>query len=282
MAKTFKLNDCSLTGELRAHLKDEYSMLVPEYIINNVYQSLFQSCALMVKYHSDKKYRKIGFSFKDINGEFIFGTILTFTPPEDEESEDGGNWNLDMTFNKDDMEECDNSLDNFSDVYFTILNTQMYSQFRGHCASNRDLSIIISECMKAILNFLDSNSNETNEDVSLEMDDVFMATVGFENGRKVYTITPGAAIKQIVKNDDAVEKKEIVAEDTKSVEYAAAAYAASLGVPFHVVAPSFGITQFDPYRIGHRSVQQPVYTGMPGYFTQPIVQQPYSPISILQ
>lgn len=251
MAKTFKFGDCSMTGELRAHLKDEYSMMVPEYIIDNVFKSLFQSCALMVKYHADKKYHRTGFSLKDINGEFILGTILTYNPPEEEDSEDGGNWNLDMTFNKSDMDECEYSLDNFNDVYFTILNTQMYAQFRGHCASNRDLSIIVTECMKAVIHFLDSNSNDSNEDVILEMDDVFVASVGFEDGKKVYTIVPGAAIKQYVKNDDSSEKKDFVTKE--AAELAMAAYRSA------------------------------IQSSLGGFFYQPQYQQPqqfYQPICI--
>lgn len=251
MAKTFKFGDCSMIGELRAHLKDEYSMMVPEYVVDNVFRSLFQSCALMVKYHADKKYHKTGFSLKDINGEFVLGTILTFNPPEDEDSEDGGNWNLDMTFNQKDMEDCDYMLDNFSDVYLTILNSQMYAQFRGHCASNRDLSIIITECIKAILHFLDGNSNDSNEDVILEMDDVFVASVGFEDGKKVYTIVPGAAIKQYVKNDDAVEKKDFVTKE--AAELAAAAYSAA-------IQSSLG--NFFPHQPYQQPYYQPIFIAM--------------------
>ena len=288
MAKVFNFKECSINGDLRAHMKEEYSMIIPEYLIENIYQTIFQSCALMVKYHANKENRKTGFAFKDHQGEFVFGTILTFTPPEDEESEDGGNWNLDMTFNKEDMEGCDNNLDNYDSVFSTISNTQMYSQFRGHCTSNRDLSIIISEFINEIKHFLDVNSNETNEDVELEMPDVFVATVGFEQGKKVYTLTPGAAIKQLIKNDDAAERKvvPISEKDKENVELASAAFrtviSEAFGMP--VYNPEYGYFGVNRYSMNNVNMYgNYMYGGNMYYPIQPVVPTGYySPISIIQ
>ena len=171
MAKVFKFDECSLTGNLCAELKDKYSMLIPEYLIGGFYRVIFRSTAQMLKYNSSKKVHTIGFAFKDKNGQFVYGAKLTFVAPEDEESEDGGNWNLDMTFYP------------------------------------ADLNILVAEYINAIRDFLDQNSNESTEDVELVMDEVFTAGVGFEKGQKVFSLVPGTAIKQIVKNDDETEKK---------------------------------------------------------------------------
>lgn len=207
MAKVFKFDECSLTGNLCAELKDKYSMLIPEYLIGGFYRVIFRSTAQMLKYNSSKNVHTIGFAFKDKNGQFVYGAKLTFVAPEDEESEDGGNWNLDMTFYPADLEDVDSSLDNFNDVFLTILQTELYSAMRSHCTSNEDLNILVAEYINAIRDFLDQNSNESTEDVELVMDEVFTAGVGFEKGQKVFSLVPGTAIKQIVKNDDETEKK---------------------------------------------------------------------------
>ena len=84
MAKVFKFDECSLTGNLCAELKDKYSMLIPEYLIGGFYRVIFRSTAQMLKYNSNKKVHTIGFAFKDKNGQFVYGAKLTFVAPEDE------------------------------------------------------------------------------------------------------------------------------------------------------------------------------------------------------
>ena len=59
----------------------------------------------------------------------------------------------------------------------------------------------------SIKEFLDKNSNDTTEDIELEMKSVFTAGVSIENGVKNYYIIPGFAVKQIIKNDDENEKE---------------------------------------------------------------------------
>lgn len=208
MAKTFDFTECSLKQELRAELKDKYSMLVPDFLVDSLYRVFFRSFALMTKYHSNKSTHKVGFSFKDDKGQFKLGTIQTYNAPEDEESEDEGNYNLSMTFYEKDMEGCDVSLDTFTDAFITIVQTELFSDAHTHCDSNQDLIMVIAEFIDAIKIFLDRNSNDSDEDVVLKMNGVFEAAVGIENGTKVFSITPGYAVKQIVKNDDETEKKE--------------------------------------------------------------------------
>ena len=230
MAKHFDLENCSLMGELGKHLRDEYSMVVQDYLIEKFYRVIFRSSAMMVKYHKTKDSHKTGFSFKDKNGEFVYGVILTYNAPEDEESEDGGHWSLDFTFNKDDMNDVDNSLDNYSDVFPTILQTDSYDVMHVHTSSNEDLMILTAEFMAAIIKFLDMNSNDSDEEVEVEQKGIFKATVGIENGKKYYTLTPGSAIKQIVKGDDETEKsaapkiKEIEKESEQAMAKAALIY----------------------------------------------------------
>ena len=206
MAKKFEFEKCSLAGEITTNMMNDLTFMFPEYLAAPVYRCIFRASAMMVKYNSTKEDHRVGFSFNDSNGEFVYGAILTFNPPE-EDSEDGGNWTLDMTFNKDDMKDVDKSLDNFSAVFMTIMQTELYSSIHGVISSNEDLSMVIALMMRAITNFLDANSNDSEETVELELPDVFIASVNFDSsGSKVYTIVPGANIKQIVKSDDTAEK----------------------------------------------------------------------------
>ena len=69
------------------------------------------------------------------------------------------------------------------------------------------LTTVVSEMIDSIKEFLDKNSNDTTEDIELEMKSVFTAGVSIENGVKNYYIIPGFAVKQIIKNDDENEKE---------------------------------------------------------------------------
>lgn len=220
MAKKFEFEKCSLAGEISTSMMNDLTFMFPAYLAAPVYRCIFRASAMMVKYNSTKDDHRVGFSFNDSNGEFVYGAILTFNPPE-EDSEDGGNWTLDMTFNKDDMKDVDKSLDNFSAVFMTIMQTELYSSIHAMISSNEDVALVIALMMRAIFNFLDTNSNDSEETVELEMPDVFLASVSFDsNGSKVYSLVPGSTVKQIVKNDDTAEKID------KAINEASAAKAA--------------------------------------------------------
>ena len=208
MAKTFTLDECSIKGELKAELYEKFCMIVPEKMIPGIYRVIFRSFAMICKYHASKQNHTVGFSLKDETGQFKIGTILTYNAPEDEDSDDEGNYVLSMTFDEKDMVGLDLNLDNFMDSFMTIVQTDLFAEMNTHCDDNSDLLKIIVEFIDQIKRFLDANSNDSSEDVELEMKSIFTATVSIENGEKVYSIVPGYSVKQIIKNDDENEKEE--------------------------------------------------------------------------
>ena len=62
------------------------------------------------------------------------------------------------------------------------------------------MSIMFTVGIDTIKEFLDVNATE-GEDIDVVMPGVFTASVSVENGIKYMTITPGEAIKQIIKGD---------------------------------------------------------------------------------
>jgi hypothetical protein len=53
--------------------------------------------------------------------------------------------------------------------------------------------------------WLDENAKE-NVEVSVELDGFFQARVAVENGEKVFAIEPDGEIKNLIKDDAAIEK----------------------------------------------------------------------------
>lgn len=207
MAKQFDLSNCSIKNELSASLADKYCMMIPDHMIEGLYRCIFRSFAVICKYYQTKDKHTIGFALKDERGRFVIGTIMTYEAPESEDADDEGHYALSMTFNEKDMEGVDVFLDNYMDAYPTTLQSELFSGLSTHCANNSDLIRIAVEVIDSIKRFLDSNSNDSSEDVELVMQSIFTAGVGIENGEKIFSITPGYSIKQIVKNDDATEKE---------------------------------------------------------------------------
>ena len=207
MAKTFEFTECSVVSEFFTKMKDKYGMLVPDAMIAPLVRTVFRSFATMMKYNESKNVKKMGFCVRDDKGLFKIGILLNYNPPEDEESEDVGNFVLSMTFDESDMESCDQLLDERIDTYNVILQTMLFSEVNTHCDDNAAMHIVVSEIIDSIKDFLDQNSNDTTEDVELEMKSVFTAGVSIENGAKHYYIIPGYSVKQIIKNDDENEKE---------------------------------------------------------------------------
>lgn len=207
MAKTFEFTECSVVSEFFTKMKDKYGMLIPDSMIAPIVRTVFRSFATMMKYNESKSIKKMGFSVRDDKGIFKIGVILNYNPPEDEESEDVGNFVLSMTFDESDLESCDQLLDERIDTYNVILQTLLFSEVNTHCDDVKALHIVVSEIIDSIVKFLDENSNDSTEDVELEMKSVFTAGVSIENGAKHYYIIPGYSVKQIIKNDDENEKE---------------------------------------------------------------------------
>ena len=145
MSKKINITESSMINELKAQLKEKYAMLIPDKVIVSLYRVFFRSFALMVKYNSNKKTPRIGFSFKSNTGEFVIGTILTYNAPDGEDAEDAGNWNLTMTFNQDDMADLDNEFDSYNSSFMSIVTQEMMQDCRAHCTDSSDLTIIITE-----------------------------------------------------------------------------------------------------------------------------------------
>lgn len=207
MAKTFEFDKCSIMGEVSTKMANDYGMLIPDRIIAGLYRCFFESFPMMLKYHASKQNARTGFSLKDDKGIFVMGAILNYNAPDDEEGEDEGNYVLSFVTDERDMNNLDLSLDVYMDSYAASVQTLLFSEVQAYCANTKDLFTVEVEFIRAIYDFLDKNSNDSDEDVELVMPGVFTATVSIEDGKKVYSIVPGHVIKQIVKNDDATEKE---------------------------------------------------------------------------
>ena len=193
-------NEPSISLSYVNAIREKYSMIFNETLVPNFYRTLFRSMAIVLKHFEAKATPKIGFSLLNDKGDFRIGAILTYQAPEEGEEDDNGNWNLAFTLDKEDMKELDKAIDSHSDAFWQVASSELYSAIFGHFENAVSMNQMFDEAINNIIVFLDRNSNDGSE-VELTLPGIFTASCGFEDGAKVYSIVPGATIKQIIKDD---------------------------------------------------------------------------------
>lgn len=144
------------------------------------------------------------FELREINGKLIAASVLRYFKNETDESKPG-NFSLVWTFNEEDIPEnaLKISLDNAqAHPYFIAVSGKKYGM------KFKDVSCLVNTLTYAMVQlkkWLDENAKE-NKVVSVELDGVFQARVEVQDGVKVFAIEPDGEIKNIIKDDKAIEE----------------------------------------------------------------------------
>ncbi len=193
----------SMSANFVASVKEKFSFVIPDNRVPNLYRMLFRTMAAFTKMYMSKEKESIGFSLVNDRGEFVIGALLTYQAPEEGE-DDAGNWNLSFTFIKEDIEAAATQVDSTNDTFFTMANAELYASVKGNFNSVLSMSQILTVCVENLKAFLDRNSE--SEECEITMPGIFTAAVTFEDGSKFFSITPGAVVKQLIKNDAVLSK----------------------------------------------------------------------------
>lgn len=211
MSKTFVLSQTSIPSQYgvtisQRHMYDWLADMTPD-----LYRTVFYVAAnrLVSLREQTPKAKKVGFTYKTTDGDFVAGAILSFHDSETDENE--GNWYLEFTFDPEDMkEDFDAIADNHDSSFFTMFAMTMRKIINGGVRDVVIANNLIMTAFDILKNFLDVNASEA-EDITVEEPGVFAATVEVENGEKIFSIVPGEATKQIVKDDKNLNLKQKVA-----------------------------------------------------------------------
>lgn len=144
----------------------------------------------------------VAFKYSKPNGDFICAAIVQFFPNED--ASKPGNWNYSWTFDEEDVI----NIEHVKDPY----DTSLISYFRGASISKYgfdakkteyygDITSYLLQCVKK---WLDDNAVE-NEENGVSLDGVITFRVAIENSEKVFSAEPDGEIKQLIKDDKAIE-----------------------------------------------------------------------------
>ena len=203
MSKVFEFGQTSIPSQYSINLNDNFGIIWVDSKTADIYRTLFSTIADTLKYNQSKDTPRIGMSMKDDKGNFKMGAILNYRKPEDGSEEDSGNWYLELTFDPADMTNLSVDMDNHSDVFIRCAAYESNSICYGRFRSTEIMYNMFNCAIDTLVNFLDANASES-EEVEVSLRGIFTASVVVEGGQKIMSIVPGEYIKQIIKDDSAL------------------------------------------------------------------------------
>ena len=185
----------------KALFEEKCTDLAPEHT-GKMLDVVFTGTANLLNQAKSKEKATV-FTFRKINGDLIAAAMVRFF--ENEDTNNPGNWSLVWTFDDADIPEGALTID--------LSDSQTHSYFRAVAGEKYGMrfedTAAMTDCLTYALihvkKWLDENAKEGAE-VSLEFDGFFQARVAIENGEKVFAIEPDGEIKNLIKDDAAIEK----------------------------------------------------------------------------
>lgn len=169
---------------------------------NKIYHIMtmaISDCLAVTKSKSVKK----AVAIKDLKGNLLLAGIVSHVPGESES--DPGNWNYVFTTDAEDLKDVEviDSSDTRFQKIFAITAHNLYCMvFHGGMFVQSTLETAVN----TLLQWLDVNASET-EEVEVEEEGYFIASVVVEKGEKIISIVPDGAMKRLIKDDAALETK---------------------------------------------------------------------------
>lgn len=150
------------------------------------------------------KKQPVAFVVRNVKDEVLFIAKISCHIPEDEN--EAPNWSFEMAFNPEDIDLTGVKEINSTDIsFYEILNRTGINMHSVSFESLLCAHTVVEAVFKTLKKWLDDNASADGE-VSVGIDGYFVASVGLENGEKVFSIVPDGAIKTIIKDDSALVK----------------------------------------------------------------------------
>lgn len=140
---------------------------------------------------------------QDLKGNNVNFGCVRYIPSDDDDSE--GVWEYFWSFDTNDIpENADVHSIEDEDVLKTILH-RGYNMCRMTSAVLNYIAVIAVIIMNAVKDVLDQQNVANGEQLTLDLPGFFEASVGIENGEKVFAISPKEEMKVLIKDDSQTE-----------------------------------------------------------------------------
>lgn len=178
----------------------------PERLVKSFFAA---TSAFLSKVKVSKVDEAVALCLTDVSGNFKFAGVVEYHDNKDNPDEPG-NWSYVMTFDEKDINMLEKkktvkkylySSDGFKNVYDKVAYDVGGISF-CHEGYMFDACLLVID---TLIQILDREAVD-NDVVDVELPKYFTASVSVENGEKIFAITPAGEMKEIIKNDTALDK----------------------------------------------------------------------------
>lgn len=145
----------------------------------------------------------------DVAGNFKFAAIVQYHENE-ENPDEPGNWSYVMSFDPKSVENLEKSKSVKKLLFSSSEFTSIFDKVGYDVAAIQfnHSSYIFDACLLVVDTLLQVLDREAKEDevVEIELPGYFTAAVAVEDGEKVYSLTPDGHMKEVIKDDTALDK----------------------------------------------------------------------------
>ena len=162
--------------------------------------------ASMVEFLARAKSRtnKTAIAIKDLKGNLKIAAIVTYHPNENEEMP--GNWSLEFTFDKNDLDDV--TLYETTDTQYQQIALQVMHRVGNFTIENAAvLQTLYEISVDCLLHWADSNAEKEGEEATLVTSEgYFVLSSVLEKGEKIISLDAHGNMKRLIKDDTALEK----------------------------------------------------------------------------
>lgn len=143
----------------------------------------------------------VAFEFRESNNEFIAAAVVEFHPGNKGEV---GNWSYTWTFYEDDVPKDARVKNAYDEATLQFFRAPAVNKYQMIFQQADYPAILFTYLLSVIKKYLNDNANES-EEWGVKLDGVIQFRVAVENGEKVLSAEADGEIKQLIKDDAAIE-----------------------------------------------------------------------------
>lgn len=169
---------------------------------NKILDTLFTGVTECLADIKSKEFPNV-FKFTEPNGEFIAAAVVEYVPNED--TSKPGNWSYSWTFYEEDLPgEGSREINAYDPQFLSYFSVYGHTKWKMIFEQSSYAGDMFRYMLSVIKKWLNDNASEAEEN-GVKLEGVVQFRVAVEDGKKVLAIEPEGEIKQLIKDDAAIE-----------------------------------------------------------------------------
>ena len=208
-----KIEQTTIFSNLKQSMYTDGGFDISEGDLHVIIDAIFGSMTVYLSKIKNTS-ESVALAIRDEKGIFKLGGKVYYENPTEEGMP--GNWVYVMSFDEFDIVNETNKVIEYTDMAFqTTLAIYIQNEFHIRLSNTFIIIPMINIAIQTLLNWLDENAKD--KEIELEIGDYATAVAVIEKGKKVFSITPSAKMKQLIKDDDqAANSAALMESDIKS------------------------------------------------------------------